>query len=115
MLPAFMRRGRRGPWGRFIRSRNALDQLVYERSRCAARSPTATVREDVLSLLMRAAHDDGSPLTDRELRDELVTIVGAGHETTATALAWAVERLVRHPAGDGAPARRRRTAPTPTR
>jgi cytochrome P450 family 135 len=47
---------------------------------------------------MRARHDDGSPLTDRELRDELVTVVGAGHETTATALAWAVERLVRHPA-----------------
>jgi cytochrome P450 len=97
LLPAFMRRGRRGPWGRFIRSRNALDQLVYEEIALRRAESNGDVRGDVLSLLMRAEHDDGSPLSDRELRDELVTVVGAGHETTATALAWAVERLVRHP------------------
>ena len=97
LLPAFMRRGRRGPWGRFIRSRNALDQLVYEEIALRRAQSNGDVREDVLSLLMRAEHDDGSLLSDRELRDELVTVVGAGHETTATALAWAVERLVRHP------------------
>src|SRR3954452_22043445 len=97
LLPAFMRRGRRGPWGRFIRSRNALDHLVYEEIALRRAESNGDVREDVLSLLMRAEHDDGSPLSDRELRDELVTVVGAGHETTATALAWAVERLVRHP------------------
>jgi len=97
MLPAFMRRGSRGPWGRFIRSRNALDALVYEEIALRRAESNGDVREDVLSLLMRAEHDDGSPLSDRELRDELVTVVGAGHETTATALAWAVERLVRHP------------------
>src|SRR5947207_2100028 len=49
------------------------------------------------SLLLRAEHDDGAPMSDRELRDELVTVVGAGHETTATALAWALERLLRTP------------------
>jgi cytochrome P450 len=97
LLPAFLRRGSRGPWGRFIRSRNALDALVYEEIALRRADSDGDGRDDVLSLLMRAQHDDGSPLSDRELRDELVTVVGAGHETTATALAWAVERLVRHP------------------
>jgi len=53
--------------------------------------------DDVLSLLLSARHDDGSPMSDEELRDELVTVLGAGHETTATALAWAMERLLRTP------------------
>jgi cytochrome P450 len=97
LLPAFLRRGRRGPWGRFIRSRHALDTLVHEEIALRRAESDGEGRGDVLSLLMRAQHDDGSPLSDQELRDELVTIVGAGHETTATALAWAVERLVRHP------------------
>jgi cytochrome P450 len=97
LLPAFMRRGRRGPWGRFVRSREALDALVYEEIALRRDEGDDAARDDVMSLLMRARHDDGSPLTGRELRDELVTVVGAGHETTATALAWAVERLVRHP------------------
>jgi cytochrome P450 len=98
LLPSFMKRGRRGPWARFIRSRETLDALVYEEVARRRAESDGDARDDVLSLLMRAQHDDGSPLTDRELRDELVTVVGAGHETTATALAWAVERLVRHPA-----------------
>ena len=55
-------------------------------------------REDILSLMLQARHEDGSPMSDAELRDELVTLLVAGHETTANALAWAVERLVRHPA-----------------
>ncbi|HEY1855627.1 MAG TPA: cytochrome P450 [Solirubrobacterales bacterium] len=54
-------------------------------------------RTDVLSLLIAARHEDGSPMSDAEIRDELLTLLVAGHETTATALAWAVERLVRHP------------------
>jgi cytochrome P450 len=52
-------------------------------------------RHDVLSLLLQARDEDGSPMTDAELRDELVTLLVAGHETTATALSWALERLVR--------------------
>ena len=51
----------------------------------------------MLSLLLGARHDDGSPMSDEELRDELVTVLGAGHETTATGLAWAIERLLRNP------------------
>jgi cytochrome P450 len=55
-------------------------------------------REDIMSLLLQATHEDGSPMSDSELRDELVTLLVAGHETTANALSWAVERLCRHPA-----------------
>jgi cytochrome P450 len=55
-------------------------------------------RDDVLSMLLLARHEDGAPMDDVELRDELVTLLVAGHETTATALAWALERLTRHPA-----------------
>lgn len=54
-------------------------------------------REDILSLLLQARDEDGNPMTDDELRDELMTLLVAGHETTATSLSWAVERLIRHP------------------
>jgi len=54
-------------------------------------------RDDILSLLVEARHEDGSPMRDAEIHDELLTLLVAGHETTATALSWAVERLVRHP------------------
>lgn len=54
-------------------------------------------REDILSLLMQARDEHGEPMTDRELRDELMTLLVAGHETTATSLSWAIERLIRHP------------------
>ncbi len=49
----------------------------------------------MLSMLLDARHEDGSPMSDQELRDELMTLLVAGHETTATSLAWAFERLVR--------------------
>ena len=55
-------------------------------------------RDDIMSLLLQATHEDGSPMGDSELRDELLTLLVAGHETTANALSWAVERLCRHPA-----------------
>jgi cytochrome P450 len=54
-------------------------------------------RDDVLSLLVAARHEDGSPMSDAEIHDELLTLLVAGHETTATALSWAIERLIRHP------------------
>jgi cytochrome P450 len=54
-------------------------------------------RDDILSLLVAARHEDGSPMRDAEIHDELLTLLVAGQETTATALSWAVERLVRHP------------------
>jgi cytochrome P450 len=87
--------GRWSPWARFVRARSALDEFIYEE--IAARRAEKGEGEDVLSLLIAARHEDGSPMNDQELRDELVTVVGAGHETTATALAWAFERLLRNP------------------
>jgi cytochrome P450 len=60
-------------------------------------APDLEERDDVLSLLCAARHEDGSPMSDAEIHDELLTLLVAGHETTATALSWAVERLVRHP------------------
>jgi cytochrome P450 len=98
VLFPFLRRrlGRFSPMARFARAREALDRFIYEEIELR-RAQRAGEMDDVLSLLLRATHEDGSPMTDRELRDELVTVIGAGHETTATALAWAVERLVRNP------------------
>ena len=91
--------GRWSPWARFVAAREALDAFVYEEI-ALRRAESATGNggaDDVLSLLLGARHDDGSPMSDAELRDELVTILGAGHETTATGLAWAMERLLRNP------------------
>jgi len=89
--------GRLSPWNRFVRSREALDEFIYEEIRLRRAEPGHEGRDDVLSLLLGARDEDGVAMSDRELRDELVTVLGAGHETTATGLAWAVERLVRSP------------------
>src|SRR5262249_10902524 len=86
------------PWNRFLRARAALDEFIYEEIRLRRAEPGYEERDDVLSLLLGARDEDGVAMSDRELRDELVTVLGAGHETTATGLAWAVERLVRTPA-----------------
>jgi cytochrome P450 len=94
----FLRRdlGPGSPWRRFVCARKALDDFIFEEI-VMRRAEGDEERGDVLSLLLRARHDDGSPMSDSELRDELVTVVGAGHETTATTLAWAIERLLRNP------------------
>ena len=89
--------GRFSPEGRFRRARAALDEFIYEEIAARRAESDDAERDDVLTLLLRAEHEDGSPMSDRELRDELVTVLGAGHETTATALAWALERLLRAP------------------
>ncbi|HET7509200.1 MAG TPA: cytochrome P450, partial [Solirubrobacterales bacterium] len=86
------------PWPRFVRSREALDEFIYEEIGLRRAEPGHEDRDDVLSLLMGARDEDGNPMNDQELRDEMVTVLGAGHETTATGLAWAVERLTRNPA-----------------
>ena len=84
-------------FGPFKRDIAKVDRLIYEEIADRRRAEDLAEREDILSLLLQARHEDGSPMSDAELRDELVTLLVAGHETTATALAWAVERLVRHP------------------
>ena len=63
----------------------------------------------MLALLVQARHEDASPMSNAEIRDELVTMLVAGHETTAHTLSWAVERLRRHPDVAGAPRARRPT------
>jgi len=89
--------GRFSPWARFLRSRRALDAFLYEEIALRRGEAGVEERDDVLSLLLGARHEDGAPMSDEELRDELITVLGAGHETTATGLAWAIERLVRNP------------------
>lgn len=88
----------RSPWGRVYALLRPADELVYDEIRRHRESGAAPEeRDDILSLLMSARDEDGNALTDKELRDELMTLLVAGHETTATALAWTLERLVRHP------------------
>jgi cytochrome P450 len=74
------------------------DALLYEEIRRRREATDLGERDDVLSLLLQARHEDGSPMSDKELRDELMTLLVAGHETSATSLAWALEALTRHPA-----------------
>jgi cytochrome P450 len=89
--------GPRSPWGRFLRLRDRVDSLLYDEIETRRRDPERETRKDILSLLLSARDDEGNPLTDRELRDELITILLAGHETTATSIGWAFERLLRTP------------------
>jgi unspecific monooxygenase len=85
-----------GPWRAFVRRRNRLDELLYaEISDRAADS--AVCRSDVLSLLMTARDEQGAALTPRELRNELMTLLLAGLETTSTVMAWALYWIHRHP------------------
>jgi len=84
--------------GVFRRVMAPVDELLLDEIRARRDDPAVAERDDILSLLVQATHEDGSPMGDRELRDELLTLLVAGHETTATSLSWALERLLRHPA-----------------
>jgi len=89
--------GPRSPWGRFLRMRREFDRIVADLIDRARRDPGLPERGDVLALLVQATHEDGSPMSFAEIADELLTLLAAGHETTATTLSWTVERLRRHP------------------
>jgi cytochrome P450 len=89
--------GPRSPWGRFVRRRDHVDRLLYEEIARRREDPDAADRDDILRLLLSARDEAGDPLSDRELRDELITLLLAGHETTATSIGWAFERLLRTP------------------
>ena len=84
-----------GPWARFDELSAETDALIYEL--IEERRTGDEERDDVLSMLLEARHEDGSPMSDIELRDELMTLLVAGHETTASALAWSFERIARTP------------------
>ena len=86
------------PW-RGVRRRIAqADRLLYAEIADRRADPELASRCDALAMLVRAADQDGRTMTDSELRDQLMTLLVAGHDTTATGLAWALERLTRHPA-----------------
>ncbi|NEQ39841.1 MAG: cytochrome P450 [Okeania sp. SIO3I5] len=76
------------PWGRFIKQRQEIDELVYTEI-AERRQQLDPERSDILTMLLLARDEEGQPMSDRELRDELMTLLFAGHETTATVLAWA--------------------------
>jgi cytochrome P450 len=86
---------RHGPFAHFLRLQEEVDKLLFEL--IDERRRDAAERDDILSMLVDARHEDESPMSAQELRDELMTLLVAGHETTASTLAWTFERLVRIP------------------
>jgi cytochrome P450 family 135 len=85
------------PWAKFEGRLKEVDELLY--AEIAERRVTGGLeeRDDILSVLMQARFEDGEEMSDTDLRDQLMTLLLAGHETTATALAWTFDLLLRHP------------------
>ena len=84
------------PWGRYVRRARAIDDILYAEM-ARRRSEGTAGRSDILSLLLDARDEAGAPMSDVELRDEMFTLLMAGHETTATSLAWVFYQVLRHP------------------
>jgi cytochrome P450 len=89
--------GRWSPWGRALAYRLQYDAIVDRLIATARQDPYLDERNDVLALMLQSRYDDGAGMNRDEIADQLLTLLTAGHETTATTLAWAVERLRRHP------------------
>jgi cytochrome P450 len=99
LMPATVRRDL-GPWspgGRFAQYRRRMDALIDSLIADARADPAFEERSDVLTLLLQARYENGEPISDQHIADELLTMLVAGHETTSAQLAWAIERLRRHP------------------
>ncbi|MEY2832761.1 MAG: hypothetical protein RLZZ574_2019 [Cyanobacteriota bacterium] len=84
------------PWGNFVRQQKAIDEAIYQEL-ATRRTEDYRQRQDILSLMMSARDESGEAMKDCELRDELMTLMLAGHETTATAIAWGLYWLHRYP------------------
>jgi cytochrome P450 len=84
-------------FARFEKQLREVDDLLYAEIAEHRTRPDLAEREDILSMLMLAEFEDGGTMSDKELRDQLMTLLLAGHETTATALAWSFDLLLRHP------------------
>jgi cytochrome P450 family 135 len=97
LLGLAMQRLGGGPWARFEKQLRAVDELLYAEIAEHRSKPGLEDRDDILSMLMLAEFEDGGRMDDTELRDQLMTLLLAGHETTATALAWTFDLLLRHP------------------
>ncbi len=98
-LPPSLRRDL-GPWspgGRFLRYRRRFDTVIESIIAEARADPALEERSDVLALLLQARYENGEPIPDQHIADEMLTLLASGHETTAGSLGWAVERLTRHP------------------
>ncbi len=95
VMPAAFRRdfGPWSPWGRVQRYRRRYNEIIAALIAEARNDPAFEERSDVLALMLAARYEDGSPISDDHIADELLTLLSAGHETTATTLAWAVERF----------------------
>lgn len=97
LLPILQRNlGPLTAWREIARLMEESDKILYAEF-ARRRAEGRTDRTDVLSMLLEARYDDGQPMADEELRDQMVTLLVAGHETTATALAWIVHRMLAHP------------------
>lgn len=88
---------RYGPWRGLGKRFAEADALLYAEIADRRADPNLAERTDVLAMLVRTADEDGRTLADVELRDQLMTLIAAGHETTSASLSWALERLIRHP------------------
>lgn len=98
VLPAPSRTyGRLTPWGRLAAYRRQYDAVVERLIDTVKADPNFDDRDDVLTLLLRSTYEDGSAMSRRDIGDELLTLLAAGHETTASTLAWVLERVSRHP------------------
>ena len=89
--------GRYSPWGRLEEWRRQYDLIVDKLIDAERADPNFVDRTDVLALMMRSTYDDGSVMSRKDIGDELLTLLAAGHETTAATLGWAFERVSRHP------------------
>ncbi|MFV1365520.1 cytochrome P450 [Mycolicibacterium elephantis] len=89
--------GRYSPWGRLAEYRRQYDVVINRLIDEVTADPCFDDRNDVLALLLRSTYEDGSAMSRQEIGDELLTLLAAGHETTAATLAWAFERITRHP------------------
>lgn len=96
-LPKPQRYPRFGPWGQLDRWRRHYDGVIERLIAAEQADPNFADRTDVLALLLRSTYDDGAAMSHKEIGDELLTLLAAGHETTASTLAWAFERISRHP------------------
>ncbi|MDT5186829.1 MAG: cytochrome family [Mycobacterium sp.] len=91
------RTGRHSPWGKLNELRKAFDRIACTLIDGADADPALSERADILAFLLRSSHNDETGMLRLDIRDELLTLICAGHETTASALAWTFERLRRHP------------------
>ena len=89
--------GRFSPWGRLARYRRRYDEVIGRLIDAVQADPDFDERDDVLALLLKSTYEDGSSMSRQDIGDELLTLLAAGHETTAATLGWVFERISRHP------------------